>query len=629
MKAMLSNLQLQRAPALCLALAALFLGARPARAEILLTNVQAVNVTPSGFSLIGAVSPPLASTTNLAVSVFGDPGGATNLAGQVGVQFYPLNSGSPAATNSYQVLLSQAALQQDSIALGLIYARVSYCAPGTTYYYRVAVAGPNGQSAVWPRTGPLPSVTTAQANSFVLDSQQLVITLNDANPAGSILTLSNTNTVSVLAAVVGDGAATNQAFFNVNDLLAASGSTNFAPNGSQVFTATLLGLTSPGPAAPGLSQTYDLIFTNGFAVSAPSLGSIGLLSTFVSAGSAAVLAGGSGSVPITVTSQSALASLAFTISLPTNLFTSLSVQVTSPLLQSASLQALSSNQVQLSFVAAGGANMLGSRQVAQLDFATAANDDSAFVSLWPQSLQGSNTDGSTPAAFDGIPGRVVIVGPQPLLDTQFQGISRNLVLYGIPNDSYQIQYSTNLAAGNGGWANLLRVPLTSLWEVISNIEPAPPQIFFRASQFTASQAIVDAGYSGGNEVLTLYAPPGLAYEFEYATSLLGPWKVLAYVPMTNSFALVTGLSETNTDVYYLYKPLNADPPLLQASLTGAGRSLAAYGISGTNYTLQFTTNLSPTVAWHPLLSYTLTNSFRFFTNLAATNPSIFYRIQKP
>ena len=146
MKAMLSNLQLKRAPALWLALAALFLGARPAGAQILLTNVQAVNVTPSGFSLVGAVSPPIASATNLAVSVFADPGGATNLAGQVGVQFYPLNSGNPTATNSYDLLLNLAALRQDSIALGLIYARVSDCAPGTTYYYRSPLPVPTARA---------------------------------------------------------------------------------------------------------------------------------------------------------------------------------------------------------------------------------------------------------------------------------------------------------------------------------------------------------------------------------------------------------------------------------------------------------------------------------------------------
>ncbi len=43
--------------------------------------------------------------------------------------------------------------------------------------------------------------------------------------------------------------------------------------------------------------------------------------------------------------------------------------------------------------------------------------------------------------------------------------------------------------------------------------------------------------------------------------------------------------------------------------------------------LQASSNLSATVAWHPLLSYTLTNAFQFFTNLGSTSPA-FYRIKK-
>jgi hypothetical protein len=36
------------------------------------------------------------------------------------------------------------------------------------------------------------------------------------------------------------------------------------------------------------------------------------------------------------------------------------------------------------------------------------------------------------------------------------------------------------------------------------------------------------------------------------------------------------------------------------------RSLVAFGLAGTNYTLQTSSSLSATVAWRPLLSYTLT-----------------------
>jgi hypothetical protein len=57
--------------------------------------------------------------------------------------------------------------------------------------------------------------------------------------------------------------------------------------------------------------------------------------------------------------------------------------------------------------------------------------------------------------------------------------------------------------------------------------------------------------------------------------------------------------------------------------------LLAYGLAHTNYILQSTTNLSGTVAWYPQLSYTLTNSFLWITNLGSGAPDVFYRLQRP
>ncbi len=530
-------------------LACWLLAAWPACAQVVITNVAVVNVTPAGFSVVASVSPALASTSNVTVSVFADPGGASSLAGQVGVEYYPLNSGDPTATNAYGTLLSLAALRQDSMNLGLIYARVSSCAPGTTYYYQITVTETNGQSAAWPPGGPLPSATTAQENSFVVQSQQLLVTLNDASPPGSILTLSTSNSASVLAAVVGDGAGANQAFFNLNDLIAASGGTNYAPLGAQLFSASVLGASSPG-----LTQTYDLIFSNTFAVGQTGDVTLGTLSPTISLGTGVMLAGGSGSVPITLDAQSALVGLAFNVVIPTNLFTSISVQATSPALNAASLEVLLPDLLRLSFAAASGQNLLGSQQIALLNLTAASNQPTVVLPLSLLKPLGTNADASVSNLFTLQAGSAIILGPQPLLQMQLVAGSRNLVLYGIPGQSYQIQESANLAQA-GGWSNYLLVPMTNLTQVFANLDPAPAALFFRA-----------------------------------------------YV-------------------------LNADPPLLQGALSGGNFSLLAYGLSGRNYTLQSSSNLSATVAWHPLLSYTLTNTFQFFTNLGPTSPA-FYRIKK-
>ena len=529
----------------------LFSAARPATAQVLLTNVSTANVTPDSFSIIGAVSNST-PFTNITISVFADPGGVTNLQAQLGIELYPLNTGNPSSTNSYLTLLSKAALSQDSMALGLVYARVCYCVPNTTYYYRVSVSSTNGQTAVWPASGPLAAVTTAQGNSFVLDSQQLLLTLNNGNPPGSIIILSNTNSSCVLAAVVGDGVGTNQAFFNLSDLIAASGGTNYSPTGSQSFTARLL-----VPDRNSFSEPYDVVFSNNFSVGQPSVISFGTLFTTVMLGSNPVLAGASGNVPITVSSESALGDLSFTLNLPTNLFTSLSIVGTSPVLNSATLQTLSSNQVQLAFIAANGFSLLGNQQIAQLNFTTASNDSSAFVQLQAQSIQATNPNPETPISFLANQGQIVIVGPESLLQASLgAGGVRNLTLFGIPWASFQIQYSTNLANPNS-WHDLMRVPMTSIVATFSDLNMNMPSVFYRAYQFTAN------------------------------------------------------------------------PPILEANLANQSRSLLAYGQPGTNYVLQYSTNLSGVVAWYPLLSYSLTNSFQLITNIGNSNPIIFYRLIEP
>jgi hypothetical protein len=595
-------------------------GAAVAFSQDLITNVTTVNVTPNSFSVVGQLSPG-GLAADATISVFADSTGTQSLAGQVGLQYYPLNTGDPTKTTPYTQLLSKAALTQDSMALGAFYVKVWYCAPSTTYYYKISATDTNGQTTVYPTSGPLPSVTTAVENAFVVQSKQLLVTLNDSDPPGSIIMVSNLNSPSVLAAVVGDGAGTNQAFFDLNDLIAASGGTNYSPTGSQIFTATLLGLST------GLSQNYNLIIDTNFAVGAGNAVSIGVLSVTVGMGQAVALAGTSGSIPIYVTSQSALVNLSFTLPIQTNLFSDLSVQATTPLLSSATLTTLSSNSIQLGFAATAGANMEGSQQIAQLNFTTWANDPSAFVQFWPQSPQGTNSDLTPAASISTQPGRLVLIGPQPLLDTQLQGTTRNLVLYGIPGNSYQVQTSSSIVVPRV-WSNFTRVPLTNMMEVVPNLDPTPVAAFFRAYQFTSEQGIVDAGFSGSSELLTLYGAPGLAYEFDYALNLGGPWTVLALAPMTNSFAFVTGLSDTTQDVFYRYKTLTADPPILQNAGAAKSRSLLAYGLSGSNYVLQVSSNLSATVAWYPLLNYTLTNSFQYFTNLSGTNSPIFYRIKR-
>jgi len=530
------------------AVMALLLLAVPVRASILFTNVETVNVTAAGFSVVAAVSGAALNPSATYLSVFADPGGATNLAGQVGLEAYPLNAGDPTATNTYQTLVSENNLRLGAIAQGLVYVRVSGCAPGTTYYYRITATNASGGSASWPAGGPLTAVTTAQPNSFLPQSEQLLITVGSGYPAGSIVTLTATNSSSVLAAVVGDGTANDQVFFSLNDLIAAAGGTNLSPTGSVTFAAAVV-----DHQAAELTQSYTVAFTTNFSVGQATTGTIGSLVAAISIGTGVMRAGTTSSVPVLLNAQSGLVGLSFVLAMPTNLFTAISLVPSVPSVGGTGVQLLTPNTVRLTFTAASGMNLLGNQQIAQLNLTAVSNQPSAFVSLTPQTPLGTNADSSSVAQFSLQGGREVIVGSRSLLELQEQSGNLNLTLYGIPGQSYQIQTSSNLASATT-WSNYLLVPVTNLSTIFSSVGAARPAVFYRAYSF------------------------------------------------------------------------NADPPILQAQTVSSGRSMLAYGIPSTNYTLLSASNLTGAV-WSPVLSYTLTNSFQNLTNLGSGSP-VFYRLKR-
>jgi len=504
------------------------------------TNVSVVNITPSTFSVVwvttGGATPTL--------SVFADPGGVTNLAGQVGLEYYPLHTGSPACTNAYDRRLNESVLRQKTSGLGLVQVRVSHCQPHTPYYFRIQETDNQAGVTFWPSNGALPVVTTALDTAYVVQSRQLVFNVPGLDPAGSIVLLSNSNTPSRLAAVAGDGVRSNEVYFSLSDLLDASGATNYVLLGNQSFTATVLG------ASTTETQTYSLNFTTDFLV---GQGSQISLSEFLvlSLGSGVVRAGSTATLPVGVYA-SGITNLSFSISLPTNLLESLSFQSVSPQVGSASLQILNSNTVVASLASAPGLTLEGDQQLAQFVLATASNQPSVFLPLAPVSLQARNLDGSSVSSLAASSASLVIVNHQALLQNAIAvDGTRSLSLYGLPGYSYEIQKSTTLAA----WTDLIRVPMTNLVEVFSGLDTNVSRIFYRAYEFTA------------------------------------------------------------------------DPPWVQG-LAGQNHSLLVYGRPGTNYVVQYATNLSHVVNWYPLMSYTLTNSFQTITNLPNTNPVIFYRVKR-
>jgi len=583
-----------------------------------ISDATTVNVTPDGFSVVFRASEPIAS----GLSVYADAGGLTNLAGQVGIELLPLHTGNPTLTEPYQRRQNNAVIRQKSMTSGLGHVRVTGCQPNATYYYRVRATGTNGQETVWPPNGPLPAVTTATETAFVKSSKQLVVELT-GDAEGRIVTLSHANAAYALAAVGGDGAGTNQFYFNLSDLIALIGNTNFIPVGDQQFDVQLLG-------AGGGANRYTLNFAPAFTVADISSVVYGTNQAtgvlLVGVGSTVLRAGAVGGVPVSLSASGTLGSVNFTFDAPPGRLTNLTIQALSPAIQTATIQPASATRWQVALTFQPGQTLTGTQQVAQINFTAVAGQSSAFVPLQLVAIDGRHGDSSSFATQFGQSGRITVVAGQPLLEAQFASDGgRNLILYGIPGATYQIQISSSLR--DGDWSDWTRVSPTNLSQVISGVSPLLATAFFRAYEIQQPRLEF---VTGGSPILLLHGTPGSSYQVEIASSLAGGgnWTIWARVPLVGAYQIVPGGIPSGGAFFRAYE-FTANPPLLDAFLAGGEGSLVLYGQAGASYQLQHTTNLSGVVTWHPQLDYTLTNAFRFVSGLNPTNSLIIYRIVKP
>jgi len=530
-----------------LLLAALLLAAwLPLARADLITNVMPVNVTPSSFSILWRAG---ASTPSMAV--FADANGTTNLAGKLGIEAFPLHTGNPSLPAGYDRRQSQALLRQQTQGHGLMLMRVSGCRPGTTYYYRLTSTPAGLSPVVYPPSGPLPSVTTGLENSFVINDQQLIIDVPGLDTSGCIVTLSNAAAPFCLAAVVGDGAGTNQAFFNLNDLLAAAGAGNFTPLGSQLFAADIL-------EANGQADTFGQV-TVTFGANLTTAAGNGLATgyEFVLAGlgSAILQTGQSTNVVVSFDSSTNIVDLSLALDVPPGHLTNLVLQGLAPEIDplSATVTLQGGERVLLHLATRSGQFMTGSEQVAQLAFTAIAGAHSAFVPLTLRQITATKAGAVLATNLLGQSGRAVVIGPEALLEGRLGARgARSLNLYAKPFASYALEYTTNFKAPVV-WTLLPRpIATTSMLSLVSGLDARQNRIFYRAVEFVTDPPILEAMLNpDGTRALALFGKPGYQYTVLYSTDLsnIAGWYPLVSLTFTGS-AWTVNLDNTNAPIFY-------------------------------------------------------------------------------
>jgi hypothetical protein len=521
--------------AILTSLAALALGFTASLHAVPVTNVTVANVTPSSFSVVWSME------GTPAFEVFANSNATSNLAGIIGIEFDPVHTGNSGLTDEGERRVHRAALRNRARTLGLGHVRVSRLQPDTTYYFRITQRAGNSTN-VFPVAG-LASVKTAVATTFVPEAQQLIIEVPGLDNDGRLMTLSHTNAAFALAAVVGDGAGTNQVIFNTADLIALGGQTNFNPNGSLTFTADLR-----GPNDSHNYQQFNLVFDGAFGIAESTYTSLGLEFAALSVGSTIMRAGNTGAVTLTFNASVPVRQLTAQLQLPTDRLASLALSNFPAAIANATITSNSPTTATLQVNLQAGQTLQGALSLGQLWFRAVSNQTSAFLPVRIANPVLTKLDNSSVSNVLSQAGRIVMIGEQPLMESIAEaGGSRRLTIYGKPWSGYALEYNSDLRNTNG-WRVHSRHPFTNMFVTVSGVGTSSGNVFYRAAELRNDPPALEAfAGANGSRRFVVYGQAGGAYTLQTASNLSGvvTWTPVLNYTLTNGFAYLNNVG-TNT-----------------------------------------------------------------------------------
>jgi hypothetical protein len=206
----------------------------------------------------------------------------------------------------------------------------------------------------------------------------------------------------------------------------------------------------------------------------------------LSLGSTVIPVGQPGSIPVNLSSSSPMTLVQIALDIPAGKISNLSLQLLAAEIDPATSvltpQGTSPTTWVLRLRARSGQSFgtLDSTAIAQLSFASAANQSSTFVPFNVGQVTAYPVDSATPLVRPGQSGRAVLVGKEALLEANLAADgTRGLTIFGKPSATYAIEFSTSIQAPK--WTRLpVTIPMSDYVQPVGGLDPAAGMIFYRA-----------------------------------------------------------------------------------------------------------------------------------------------------
>jgi hypothetical protein len=330
--------------------------------------------------------------------------------------------------------------------------------PGHYYFF---------YSRAWDNAGNVePAPATYQAQTFISNNHPPTL-----QPVADQAAIVGTRLVVTNAASDPDPG--NRLAFSLVDAPAgasidpATGTIRWNPTPWQGRTTNLFTVNVTDNGLPPLSASQSFLVVVGDYVE-------------LDVGSADLLAGQSGCVPLRLVSTATLTNLSFTLGIPPGRLSNLSVSPGVPQVAQAQLVLLDAANAQVILSAGSASVFAGTQTLASVCFDTSPTQPSFVAQLVPDKGLAQASGGRSLTNLALFPGRLVVVATQPVIEAALYGTNRlQLTVYGRPAVLYSVESAADLG---GPWSQVASLTLTNEMQTIFFPIQGTRAQFFRLHQ---------------------------------------------------------------------------------------------------------------------------------------------------